>query len=923
MRYRALRIPTGLLFLFFAFLSVFHADAQTPSSLTPEQLRVFQSLPPEQQQAILDAMSKSSAANPTDELSKTGGEAVTEGGRREAAKGTTGETGKGAPAPPGPPRMLPQSTVLLTVNVTGGAEDQPELKAVLQDRLERIRRGNPYKLNGAGQVILPSLPPITLWGLTASEASQRLNADPHLAGLSFTVSLLPVAPIGVEALKPFGYELFSGEQSSFAPSTNIPIPTDYPVGPGDTFLVELFGKRPGRYSLVVDRDGHLHLPELGPIEVAGLTFDRVRSEIEQRIAREMIGVRVSVTMGQLRSIRVFVTGDVNRPGSYTVSGLSTVSNALFVSGGVSKIGSLRNVELKRRGAVEGDFDLYALLLNGDSSGDRRLEPGDVVFVPPVGATAGVAGEVRRPAIYEVRAGDTVAELIRLSGGLVPEADPRAAKLERIDDGQQRIVLDIDVSSAAALGMKLRSGDVLTVPRVLDEIAQTVTLEGEVLRPGKYAWRERMHLTDLLSGLNALKENADQRYVLIRREHFPDRQVSVISADAVQAFEAPGSSVDPLLQSRDRVIVFALQADRGVALAELIQQLRSQARDNTPPPVVSISGRTKAPGDYPLEPGMRIGDLIRAGGGLDDAAYALDAELTRFDLGNGASRRTEVIPVDLAAVLKNDTAASIPLKPYDILVMKEVPEWSTQGAVLLKGEVRFPGRYPVSKGETLSSVIRRAGGLTQYAFPEGSVFTREEIKEQERQQIETLAKRMQSDLTTLALQSAQGPDNKGAGEALTVGQSLLAQLRSTQPVGRLVIGVKRAISSPGSEDDVQLRSGDTLTIPRLRQYVTVIGEVQNSTSHIWRHNLDRDDYIDLSGGTTRRADAKRIYVVRADGSVVAKESSRWFDNGKVPMRTGDTIVVPLDAERMRPLPMWQAVTQILYNIAIATAAVHAL
>jgi len=472
-------------------------------------------------------------------------------------------------------------------------------------------------------------------------------------------------------------------------------------------------------------------------------------------------------------------------------------------------------------------------------------------------------------------------------------------------------------------MKLRSGDVLTVPRVLDEIAQTVTLEGEVLRPGKYAWRERMHLTDLLSRLNALKENADQRYVLIRREHFPDRQVSVISADAVQAFEAPGSSVDPLLQSRDRVIVFALQADRGVALTELIQQLRSQARDNAPPPVVSISGRTKAPGDYPLEPGMKIGDLIRAGGGLDDAAYALDAELTRFDLGNGASRRTEVIPVDLAAVLKNDTAASIALKPYDILVIKEIPEWSTQGAIFLKGEVRFPGRYPVSKGETLSSVIRRAGGLTQYAFPEGSVFTREEIKEQERQQIETLAKRMQSDLTTLALQSAQGPDNKGAGEALTVGQSLLAQLRSTQPVGRLVIGVKRAISSPGSEDDVQLRAGDTLTIPRLRQYVTVIGEVQNSTSHIWRHNLDRDDYIGLSGGTTRRADAKRIYVVRADGSVVAKESSRWFDNGKVPMRTGDTIVVPLDAERMRPLPMWQAVTQILYNIAIATAAVHAL
>src|SRR6266853_5412568 len=238
MRYRPLRIPAALAFLFFTFLSVFHAQAQAPSTLTPEQLQVFQNLPPDQQKAILDAMSKSSTAGPTDDSSKTGGEAVSEGGRRQAPKAATSETG--------PPRMGPQSTVLLTVNVTGATDDKPELKAVLQDRLERIRRGNPYRLNGAGQLILPALPPITLWGLTASEASQRLNADPYLAGLSFTVSLLPVAPIGVEALVPFGYELFSGEQSSFAPSTNIPIPTDYLVGPGDTFLVELFGKRAGR-----------------------------------------------------------------------------------------------------------------------------------------------------------------------------------------------------------------------------------------------------------------------------------------------------------------------------------------------------------------------------------------------------------------------------------------------------------------------------------------------------------------------------------------------------------------------------------------------------------------------------------------------------------------------------------------------------
>ena len=257
----------------------------------------------------------------------------------------------------------------------------------------------------------------------------------------------------------------------------MPVPTDYIVGPGDTFLVELFGKKVGRYSLPVDRDGRLHLPDLEPIEVAGLSFDRARTGIEQRIDHEMIGVRVSVTMGPLRSIQVFVTGDVNNPGSYTVSGLSTITNALFAAGGISNVGSLRKVELKRRGVLVSRLDLYALLLKGNSSGDVRLQAGDVVFVAPVGATAAIGGEVRRPAIYEVREGTTVGDLIDLAGGLAPQADPHAAKLERIDGGKQRVVVDLDLSTASASATRLRSGDVLSVPRVLEELARTVTLEG--------------------------------------------------------------------------------------------------------------------------------------------------------------------------------------------------------------------------------------------------------------------------------------------------------------------------------------------------------------------------------------------------------------------------------------------------------------
>jgi protein involved in polysaccharide export with SLBB domain len=941
--YLGLRIPAGFALVLLLLFAALHVQAQTPSSLTPEQLQAFQNLAPEQQKAIMDAIAgQSTTPGTVDSLSgaqeadRTRSSVDVNGERRQQVA----EPAKSAKRPSkeneallGPPRMGPQSTVLIAVELTAPktAPNQAPVelaeatKTLLEDRRAHLLAGNPYRLNEAGQATLPSLPPITLSGLTASEATQRLNADPRLTGLTFKVSLLPVAPVGAEALKPFGYELFTGEASAFSSPNNIPVPTDYTVGPGDIFLVELFGKKVGRYSLPVDRDGRLHLPDLGPVEVAGLSFDRARTEIEQRVDRELIGVRASVTMGPLRSIQVFVTGDVNNPGSYSVSGLSTITNALFASGGISNVGSLRKVELKRRGVVRSRLDLYALLLKGDSSGDSRLEAGDVVFVAPVGATAAAGGEVHRPAIYEVRDGNTVGDLIGLAGGLAPEADPHAAKLERIDGGKQRVVVDLDLSTSNDLDKKLRTGDVLTVPRVLNELARTVTLEGEVLRPGKYSWHDQMRLTELLSGLNNLKEDADQRYILIRREHFPDRRVSVLSADAVQAFQAPGSAADPVLESRDRVIVFPLQQDRGAALADVLKEVRSQARDTAEAPVVRITGHTAAPGDYPLEPGMKVSDLIRAGGGLDEGAYALDAELTRVDLGGGKSRTTEVIPVDLVGVAANNPLANVELKPYDTLTVKELPQWAAQGVVTLKGEVQFPGDYPISKGERLSSVIKRAGGLTQYAFPEGAVFTREELKRQEREQLDALARRMQADLTTVALQNAQAPQQAGhAAEALTIGQDLLAQLRNTRPVGRLVINVPNAIAAPGrAEDDIQVRPGDQLAIPRLRPYVTVIGEVENPNSQIWKRNLTRDDYIALSGGVTSRADKSRTYVVRADGSVVPNESSRWFSSSNTSMHTGDTVVVPLDTEKMPSLVKWQAVTQILYNTAIAVAALHAL
>jgi polysaccharide export outer membrane protein len=280
----------------------------------------------------------------------------------------------------------------------------------------------------------------------------------------------------------------------------------------------------------------------------------------------------------------------------------------------------------------------------------------------------------------------------------------------------------------------------------------------------------------------------------------------------------------------------------------------------------------------------------------------------------------VVDLDLRGLAEGNAAADIALMPYDVLVVKEVPDWREQESVVVRGEVRFPGTYPIRRGETLSSLVERAGGLTDAAFPRGSVFMREELKDQEREQVKTLTNRLQSDLAVLALQSSQTKDQQ-AGETLAAGQSLLQQLRDAEPKGRLVVDLDRALARKGSEDDIQLRDGDTLLIPRLKQYVTVIGEVQNATSHVWKSNLGKDDYIEMSGGTTPKADDGRIYVVRANGSVVTSSGKRWFGSPESTVEPGDTVVVPIDAERMRPLPLWTAVTTIIYNLAIAAAAIN--
>jgi protein involved in polysaccharide export with SLBB domain len=913
------------------------ALAQTPTSA---QLELLKSMPASQREALL----KQYGLDPSvlDELTDEADSTATTGrdGVRVGEMGRLSVSDKDAKRfEPEEPTLKPRDTVLVSVSIkttptaaktnqggvssTAGAANVSQEDMISESFLDALRRGNPYLLDRSGQLALPGLPLIALGGLTEKQANQRLALEPTLLNVKVTISRLPVQAAGALGLKPFGYDLFDEARSAFSPATNVSVPADYVMGPGDRLSVQLYGGQNRMVQVTVNRDGALSFPELGPIPVVGKTFEAVREAIESRVAKQMIGTQANVSMAEARAIQVFVLGEAKRPGSYTVTGLSTVTSALYAAGGVATTGSLRDIQVKRQGSVVRRLDLYDLLLRGDTSNDAKILPGDVIFIPPAGSVASIDGEVRRPAIYELKGNVTTSGLVALAGGFTSEADSSRLSVVRIDEGSRRVAIDVSLGDARATGPTLQNGDAVSVARLRPTLDSGVIIEGHVFRPATVAWRNGLRLSEVIRSVDELKLGADLGYVLIRRELPPDRRVVVLSADLAAALREPGSAADVQLAARDRLTVFDIETGRERVIKPLLAELRRQGRVDQPTEVVSIGGQVKAPGEYPLEPAMRVSDLLRAGGRLSDAAFGLKAELTRFT-SNGEERESSLLEIDLAAVLRGDAAADVKLQPFDALVVKELPEWSKQEFVTLKGEVRFPGRYPIRRGETLRSVIERAGGISGIAFTRGAVFTRQELKQREAEQIAKLTENLRSDLAALAIQAGQVKEGQDAAQGALSAQGLLTQLQGTTAVGRLVIDLDQLIlNRVGSPTDVMLRGGDELIVPKIRQEVTIIGEVQNSTSLLHRVGLKRDDYIKLSGGFTRRADKSRAYVVRADGSVSLSEGG-WLRGGRnAEIQPGDTIVVPLDIERLPPLPLWQAVTSIVYNAAVALAAIRTL
>jgi polysaccharide biosynthesis/export protein len=779
-------------------------------------------------------------------------------------------------------------------------------------------------------------------------------------------------------LEPYGYELFAGTPTTFAPVTEIPVPAEYTMGPGDVLKVQLWGNQSQQLELPVSRDGTIDFPERGPVSVAGLTFQQTRDYINQLVSEQYIGVKAAVSLGELRSIRVFVLGQARTPGSYSVSSLSTITNALYVSGGIKKTGSLRNVQHKRDGELIGTLDLYDLLLEGDTSDDARLQAGDVIFIPSVGARAGIDGEVYRPALYEIEPGTSLQELVELAGGLTPQAYPQITRIERTNEDFLRIIAEADLTGKAGKQARVKSGDRVSVASIADVTGQYVEIKGAATRTGKFAWVPGMRVSSIIRNLDAdLLDFADTNYAAIVRTDPQTNKISVVNLQLRKAATSPGSVEDLMLQEKDQLLFFtntgkipftlpgsqeegsdqreqasqpqrsfqaqtqaqtqaqdrdtsqdeeeqkaqqelkrkAEQFTRAALFDPVLKRLKAQAGPYAPQQTVRISGPVRYPGEYPLPITGTVKNAIFVAGGLTDSASMYSAELARRYTDDTGIEQTRIIQIDLAEAMQGNT--NVKLQSRDRLLIKSIPAFGANRTIKLEGEVRYPGQYTFREGETLRNVLDRAGGLTNNAFPRGAVFTREKLRQLEEQRLREAEERLQGDLLGVQLKgNSFGGENAQRVEEV---QGLLEDVQSSRPVGRMVIDLQ-AVMAETDYQAILLQDGDTLNVPTIPQAVSVFGEVQFPTSHLHSAGLTVDDYLERSGGPTRQADEERVYVVKADGSVMLPEKSAWFGSRSQKLQPGDTIIVPIDVERLNQLELWSNVSQIVYQMALGAAAV---
>lgn len=815
---------------------------------------------------------------------------------------------------------------VLLLSGFGLAEDLSDAKAVCKN----LTPDNRSMAKAAGydlDKLCRSLDSIAPRAASQSPAVAAITPRTTASSANLQTAADVVAPMAVSGnaavaktstLKPFGYDLFANVPSSFAASTNMPVSSDYLLGPGDELAIIFYGKLNKSFSVEVNRDGLVDFPELGPVVIAGLTFGEAKDMLQSLIAAKVIGTQVNISMGALRSMQIFVLGEAYKPGAYTVSSLSTITHALMSAGGVSDIASLRNIQLKRAGKIVAALDLYELLLSGSTANDIRLQSSDVIYIPTVGDLVSIDGQVLRPAIYELRGETSTADLIDLAGGLGPKAFAQSARIERINGDGFMTVVDLDLSTQAGQSMTIAAGDHLRVDAISNYRKDIVSLVGHVNHPGAFSWRTGMRVSDVIASADQFPPDVDLDYALVVRETDGGLTINVKQLDLRAVLQSPNSASDFELYSRDKVMIFPAFDDRLSTLSPLLDLLDRQAELDQSAKVVSVAGMVRFPGKYPLMEDMSVGDLLMAAGGLSEGAYTESAEITRSDLSNPDKALVFTKEVSLKA--SSDTY----LQPLDSLLVKTKPDYRERETVSLSGEVVFPGTYSVFKGGTLSALIKRAGGFTDLADIDAAVFTRKLLREREQRQLNELRQRLNDALSAEQLLDANAGIDVDS-DRQEVQSRTIAQLNSAKAIGRLVIPLQKIVSGM-ADDDVLLAEGDQLFVPKQRQEVTVLGEVQRPSSYFFDKDTSVKGFIAQSGGLLDTADRRGIYLIKSSGQIeIPKRRLLPFLPKRLKVEAGDTIVVPLDTNdsRVQGIPLLAEVSKIVYQLALGAAAINSL
>lgn len=678
-------------------------------------------------------------------------------------------------------------------------------------------------------------------------------------------------------LRRFGSEMFKfGTGNVNELPMDLPVGPDYVLGPGDNLVINMWGGHSERLNRTIDRQGEVALPEAGTISVSGMTLAEAQKNIQNALSPQFEKEQVEISLGRVRTVRIYVVGDVQRPGAYDVSSLSTPLNALYAAGGPTDRGSLRTLKQFRGNQLVREIDLYDFLLHGVRSDLDRLIPGDTILVPPVGPQVSISGMIRRPAIYELKGEESLADVLKMAGGVLVSANLKGVKVDRVIAHERHTMLSVQIaggSDAALPSFPVEDGDAIQVMPILPYNNKVVYLEGHVYEPGPYPWKEGMTVTDLAHSYeDIMPEPADHAEVV--RLQPPDFRPETISFD-----------LPDLLAGND---VITLQP---------FDVVRIYGRYDIDPPRVSIYGEVLRPGEYPMSQGLTVTGLVRMAGGFRRSAYREEADLSSYKVQDGEKVLIGHSVVAIQKALAGNRGSDVVLQPGDVVGIRQLTGWNDIGSsITVKGEVVHPGTYGIEEGERLSSVLKRAGGFRDGAYPAGSVLERVAVRQVEETNRQDMIHRVESTLPNVS--AGVGSSTQDQQNLLQTmreeQQDVLTALRNHPSTGRLVIKINTDITKwQNTSFDVVVRKGDTITIPKRPDFVLISGQVYNPTGIAYRPGKEAGWYLHQAGGVTRSGDRKNIYILRADGSVVANQKNLFSDSGilNLRMNPGDSVIVP--------------------------------